>query len=138
LRHAIAAARDGLADHAVALLKGGAAASSLTKLLGEARAIKDLSASAVFEERDMRERSDALRRFDVAFVKAVTMGQLLRWRIDECRMTAGSGGSSVAEAINESRHRNPGLAQRDHRCVSARWSPSPRLFSWHAALSASR
>src|SRR5262249_35811568 len=50
LRHAIAAARDGLADHAVALLKGGAAASSLTKLLGEARTIKDLSASAVFED----------------------------------------------------------------------------------------
>jgi uncharacterized membrane protein YccC len=101
LRHAIAAARDGLADHAVALLKGGAAASSLTKLLGEARTIKDLSASAVFEDRDMRERSDAIRRLDVAFVKAVSTGQLLRSLIDGCRMTAGSGGGSMAEATNE-------------------------------------
>lgn len=101
LRHSIAAARDGLADHAVAVLRGGDGASLPTKLLGAARTIRDLAASAVFEDRDMREGRDALRRLGVAFVKGVTLGQPLRWRIDAFRPTAGSGRGDMGETIDE-------------------------------------
>jgi uncharacterized membrane protein YccC len=98
---AIASARNRFADDAVALLNGGDNAAQWTKLLGEARSIKDLCASAIFEDRDMRDRSEALRRLDVAFVKAVTIGQLLRWQLGALRPTDRSRDASVDETLAE-------------------------------------
>lgn len=99
LRQGIAAARNRLADHAIALLNGDGGASVSTKLLGDARTIKDASASAVFEDRDLRDRSDRLRRLDLAFVRVVTIGQLLRWQLDAFRLTAKRGNADLDEAL---------------------------------------
>jgi uncharacterized membrane protein YccC len=49
----------------------------------------------------MRDRSEALRRLDVAFVKAVTIGQLLRWQLDTLQLTDRSRDASVDEALAE-------------------------------------
>ena len=100
LRQAINAARSGLADHAVALL-GGGDASVPTTLLDEARTIKDLGASAVFEDRQLRDRSEALRRLDLAFVRAVAIGQLLSWQLEAFRQTAKRRHAEISEALAE-------------------------------------
>jgi len=77
LRRAVASSRTELADAAVALLKGRAAAASLTKLLGQVIAIENLRASAVFEDRDIRSRSDAIRRLSIAMLGVIDVAQLL-------------------------------------------------------------
>jgi uncharacterized membrane protein YccC len=71
LRRAVASSRTELADAAVALLEGRAATALWTKLLGQVIAIENLRASAVFEDRDMRDRSDAIRRLGVAMLGVI-------------------------------------------------------------------
>ena len=101
LRQAIAKARTGLADYAVALLDGDDVGSLRTKLLGEALAIKNLRASAIFEDREIRDRSNALQRLDVAFANVVTISQLLSWQLDAVRPADGRGDVNINQAIAE-------------------------------------
>ena len=76
LRQTVASSRTELADAAVALLEGRAAAL-LSKLTGQVIAIENLRASAVFEDRDIRDRSDAIRRLGVAMLGVIDVAQLL-------------------------------------------------------------
>jgi uncharacterized membrane protein YccC len=77
LRQALASSRTQLAGAAVALLERRAAAALWTKLLGQVIAIENLRASAVFEDRDIRDRSDAVRRLGVAMLGVIDVAQLL-------------------------------------------------------------
>ena len=56
LRHAIADARNGLADYAIALFSAGDAAPLRMKLLSQAIAIENLRAAAMLEDRNIRDR----------------------------------------------------------------------------------
>ena len=82
LRQAIAGARTRLADYAVALFEAGDAAPLRAKLLGEAIAIENLRASAIFEDREIRDRSEALRLIEAALIHVVGVAQLLRTALD--------------------------------------------------------
>jgi uncharacterized membrane protein YccC len=77
LRRAVATGRAELVEYTAALLGGWETASQRTRLLGQVVAIENLRASAVFEDRDIRDRSDALRRLDVALLGVVDVAQLL-------------------------------------------------------------
>jgi uncharacterized membrane protein YccC len=77
LRRTVATGRAELADYAVALLGGRDTSSQRTKLLGQAIAIENLRASAVFEDREIRAWSGALRRLDIAMLGVIDVAQLL-------------------------------------------------------------
>src|SRR5206468_4356762 len=64
LWQAVAAARETLADYAVALFGPGETGALRGKLLSQAIAIENLRASAIFEDREIRDRSDRLRFLD--------------------------------------------------------------------------
>jgi uncharacterized membrane protein YccC len=82
LTQAIADARKGLADYAIALFSASDAAPLRAKLLSQAIAVENLRASAMFEDRDIRGRSNALRLLDAAFLRVVGVAQLLARRLD--------------------------------------------------------
>src|SRR3954447_23440828 len=60
LWRAVAGARETLADYAMVLHDPGGAAPLRAKLLGQAIAIENLRASAMFEDREIRDRNDRL------------------------------------------------------------------------------
>ena len=67
-----------LADYALALLeRRGDSAPSRSKLLGQAVAIENLRASAIFEDLEIRDRSDRLRFLDTALIDAIGVAQPL-------------------------------------------------------------
>src|SRR3954464_604229 len=71
LRRAVAGARATFADYALALCESGNAEPLRAKLLGQAIAIETLRASAIFEDREIRERSDRLRVLDATLIDVV-------------------------------------------------------------------
>ncbi len=86
LRRAVATGRADLADYAAALLLGGRDTTSLrTKLLGQVVAIENLRASAVFEDREIQNRSGVLRRLDIAMLGVVDVAHLLGRSLDWLR-----------------------------------------------------
>ena len=101
LWRAVADARAGLADYAVALFGAGDTAPLRAKLLGQAIEIEDLRASAIFEDREIRDRSDSLQLLDAALINAVDVAQLLRQTLDALGGTAASGLTGVGDAIAE-------------------------------------
>jgi len=82
LRRAIATGRAELADYAAALLRGADATQERTRLIGRVIEIQKLWASAVFEDRDIRARSGALRRYDTAMLHAIDVGYLVGRSLD--------------------------------------------------------
>jgi uncharacterized membrane protein YccC len=100
LWQAVAAAREALAAYALALLKPGDSAPLRTKLLGQAIAIENLRASAVFEDREIRDRSDRLRYLDAALIDVVGIAQLLGPQLDALRRGGTSTKGGVADAIS--------------------------------------
>ena len=101
LGRAIAEARNGLADYAATLLKGSDAALLRKRLIGEALAIKSLYASAIFESREIRDRSGAVQRLEAAFADVVNLGELLAWQLDGLRASERSDDSKINEAVGE-------------------------------------
>ena len=98
LRRAVASSRTELADAAVALLEGRAAAL-WTKLLGQVIAIENLRASAVFEDRDIRDRSDVIRRLGVAMLGVIDVAQLLGRSADWLRTCPAVSVPGLTEAL---------------------------------------
>jgi hypothetical protein len=79
LWQAVIGARQALADYALALFeRRGDSAPSRTKLLGQAITIKNLRASAIFEDREIRDRSDRLWFLDAALIDAISVAQPAR------------------------------------------------------------
>ena len=77
LRRAVATGRAELASYAAAVLRGGDTTLRRTKLLGLAIAIENLRASAIFEDREIERRSDALRRLNIAMLGVINVAHLL-------------------------------------------------------------
>jgi uncharacterized membrane protein YccC len=89
LWQAIAGARNALADYALALFaRRGDSASSRTKLLGQAIAMENLRVSAIFEDREIRDRSERLRFLDTALIDAIAVAQPLNPQVDTLERSA--------------------------------------------------
>ena len=101
LWQAVAAARETLADYAVALFGPGDTAPLRAKLLSQAIAIENLRASAVFEDREIRDRSDGLRLLDTALIDVVGVAQLLGWQLRALEQSGASIKGGLNEAIAE-------------------------------------
>jgi len=100
LWQAVIGGRQALADYALALLeRRGDSASSRTKLLGQAIAIENLRASAIFEDREIRDRSDRLRFLDTALIDAISVAQLLGRQLDALERTGASTEAKLNDAI---------------------------------------
>src|SRR5262245_2198831 len=99
LRQAVAGVRTKLADYAVALFETGDAAPLRAKLLGEAIAIENLRASAIFEDREIRDRSDALRLIEAALIRVVGVAQLLAVALEPSDRTRTQNEACFDDAI---------------------------------------
>ena len=83
LWQAVIGGREALADYALALFeRRGNRTPWRTKLLGQAIAIENLRASAIFEDREIRDRSDRLRFLDTALIDAIGVAQPLGQQLD--------------------------------------------------------
>jgi uncharacterized membrane protein YccC len=99
LWRAVADAHAGLADYVVALFSAGDTAPLRSKLLGQAIEIENLRASAIFEDRGIRDRSDSLRLLNTALINAVGVAQLLRRMLDALGRTGPSTEAGIDDAI---------------------------------------
>ena len=78
LRRGVATCRTQTVEYARALLSSGSNANALrSNLLAQAITIENLRASAVFEDPDIQDRNDLLRRLDVALLEVIDAAQLL-------------------------------------------------------------
>jgi uncharacterized membrane protein YccC len=96
LWQAVADARETLADYAIALFKPGDSVPLRAKLLGQAITIENLRGSAIFEDREIRERSDRLRILDTSLIDVVGVAQLLRPQLD----AVGRSGASTERGLD--------------------------------------
>jgi uncharacterized membrane protein YccC len=126
-------AHAGLADYAVALFGAGDTAPLRAKLLGQAIEIENLRASAIFEDREIRARSNALRLLDLALINSVGTAQLLRRTLDALGQAAASMEAGIDEAIAEAiaaikrwRVAAIDVAGLGRGLVQARGAPAPR------------
>jgi uncharacterized membrane protein YccC len=101
LTQAIADARKGLADYAIALFSASDVAPLRAKLLSQSIAIESLRASAMFEDRGIRDRSNALRLLDAALVRVIGVAQLLARRLDAFGRANASSEAGLNDAIAE-------------------------------------
>jgi uncharacterized membrane protein YccC len=99
LWQAVVSTREAVADYALALFEPGDTAPLRAKLLGQAIAIENLRSSAIFEDREIRDRSDRLRFLDTALVDVVGTAQLLALQLDALRQSGASTGAD--DAISE-------------------------------------
>jgi uncharacterized membrane protein YccC len=101
LTQAIADARKGLAGYAIALFSTSDVTPLRAKLLRQSITIESLRASAMFEDRDIRDRSNALRLLDAALVRVIGVAQLLARRLDAFGRANASIEAGLDEAIAE-------------------------------------
>jgi len=99
LRKTIAQARVDLAACAVALLNGADARALRAKLLGQAIAIENLSASAIFEDPDLRKRRGHLRRVNLALIYATGAMQPLCRQLGGLPQNADWAADAIEQAV---------------------------------------
>jgi len=98
LRQALAGARAELGDYIIALLGMRDGTALRTKLLGRAVAIENLRASAIFEDRAIRDRAGILRQLVAALCDVIDVTQLLGRQLGALRRSAEAG-TSISDAI---------------------------------------
>src|SRR5260221_1637009 len=101
LWQAIADVRERLAQYALALLGGRDVASVRSKLISQAITIENLRASAVFEDREVRDRSSSLRLLHTALINVVGAGQLLHDGLENLRRTGEQADAAIDQAVSE-------------------------------------
>jgi uncharacterized membrane protein YccC len=69
--------------------------------LGQAIAIENLRASAIFEDREIRDRSNALRLLDAALIRVVGVAQLLGRQASALGRTGAATEAGIDDAIAE-------------------------------------
>jgi uncharacterized membrane protein YccC len=142
LWRAVADVRVVLADYACAVLGDGAVVPVRAKLLSQAIAIENLRASAIFEDREVRERSGSLRLLNTALIAALGAAQLLGERLDDLRKTGkridtalDDALAKAAVAINAWRAGGIGAAGLREALLKAYANaPFSRLHEFFAAL----
>jgi uncharacterized membrane protein YccC len=101
LRQAIEGARQLLADYAIALCEGAHTAPIRAKLFSQMIAVENLLASAIFEDREIRERSDRFRALNIALIEVLSVGRLLREAVSGAGRISAAIELRVEEAIAE-------------------------------------
>jgi uncharacterized membrane protein YccC len=101
LRQAIADARNGLADYAIAIFSASDAAPLRMKLLSQAIAIENLRAAAMFDDRNIRDRGYALQLLDAALVRVIGMAQRFARQLDGFERADASTEPGLCAAIAE-------------------------------------
>jgi uncharacterized membrane protein YccC len=99
LRQAVAGAHLWLADFVLAVIGERDVVTLRTKLISAAISIENLRASAVFEDRDVRDRSGALRQLDIALLNVVSAAQLLDQRLELLRQVTERVAAGVSKAL---------------------------------------
>jgi uncharacterized membrane protein YccC len=77
LWQSVAAGRQALIDYLAGMTENGRAAKSPAPLVSKAIAIENQRASAIFENREVRDRSNSLRLLNLALLRAVVAAQSL-------------------------------------------------------------
>jgi uncharacterized membrane protein YccC len=77
VRNAIAVGRADIISYAQGVLAGHDSNQQRIKLFGQATEIKRLSASAIFEDSDIRSRSNTFRLLDIAMLRVAGIGRFL-------------------------------------------------------------
>jgi uncharacterized membrane protein YccC len=103
LWQAVADARQTLADYAVTLLERGDTAPLRAKLLVQANAIENLRASAIFEDREIRDRSSIFRRIDAGLIDVLAAGWSLRGVLAALEGTSETEEPVAVDAIAEAK-----------------------------------
>jgi len=97
---AVVSTREALGDYALALFEAGDTARLRAKLLGQAIALENLRSSALFEDREIRDRGDLLRFLDTTLVDVVGVAQLLT-QLDALRQRGASTEGGFDDAISD-------------------------------------
>ena len=97
LWQAVADVRERLAQYALAVLGHGAVAPVRAKLINQAIAIENLRASAIFEDREVRDRSNSLRFLNTTLINVVGAAQRFGEQLENLRQI----GERVAAAIDD-------------------------------------
>jgi uncharacterized membrane protein YccC len=95
LWQAVADIRTLLADYVLAVLSNADAAALRAKLIRQAIAIENLRASALFEDREVRDRSYTLRRLNAALIDVVAAAP-----VEYRRQTAERIEARIADALD--------------------------------------
>jgi uncharacterized membrane protein YccC len=103
LRQAIAAARVELGDYIIALLVTHDGMALRTKLLGRAVAIQNLRASAVFEDRAIRDRAGILTQLGAALIDVISVTQILGRQVGALDRSSAETGPEIDGAIAATR-----------------------------------
>jgi uncharacterized membrane protein YccC len=101
LTQVITNTRKGVADYAIALFSASDAAPLRAKVLSQSITIEKLRTSAVLEDRDIRNRSSAVRVLDAALVRVIDVGRLLAPRLDAFRRTDAFTEEGLDDAVAE-------------------------------------
>jgi uncharacterized membrane protein YccC len=99
LRQAVADAHPRLADFVLAVIGERDVVKLRTKLISQAILIENLRASAVFEDREIRDRNSALRRLDIALLNVVGAAELLGQRLELLGQVTERVAAGVSEAL---------------------------------------
>lgn len=99
LRRAIAAGQAGLTDYASALLRGGNHQAQKATLIGQVVTIENLRASAIFEDRGIRARNDALRHLETSMLSFVSVAYLLGRSLDLYRHCGAAVDGRLQDAM---------------------------------------
>jgi uncharacterized membrane protein YccC len=97
---AVVSTREALGDYSLALFEAGDTARLRAKLLGQAIALENLRSSALFEDREIRDRGDLLRFLDTTLVDVVGVAQLLT-QLNALRQRGASTEGGFDDAISD-------------------------------------
>jgi uncharacterized membrane protein YccC len=101
LRQKTKEARNLLAQYVVAICAGRDEGRLHAMILNQTAAVEKLRASAIFEDREIRRRDDALRLMNAACVRVICTGQGLGGRLAALQPTNGGGSDDVENAIGQ-------------------------------------
>jgi uncharacterized membrane protein YccC len=98
---AVADTRVRLAEYAAAVIDGGNITSLRAKVISQAIASENMRSSAVFEDREVRARSNLLRLLNAALINVIAVAQPLGTRLDIVQRNGDRGEDAIDDARAE-------------------------------------
>jgi uncharacterized membrane protein YccC len=95
---AVADTRVRLAEYAAAVIDGGDITSLRAKVISQAIASENMRSSAVFEDREVRARSNSLRLLNAALINVIAAAQPLGTRLDIVQRNGDRGEAAIDDA----------------------------------------
>jgi uncharacterized membrane protein YccC len=98
---AVADTRVRLAEYAAAVIEGGDITSLRAKVISQAIATENMRSSAVFEDREVRARSNLLRLLNAALINVIAVAQPHGTRLDIVQRIGDKGEDAIDDARAE-------------------------------------